>query len=75
MGNDTYVVDSRLDIVDENGGDGADAVQSSISFSLANAARVLGPVENLTLLDVATALAATGNALANIISGNSFANT
>ena len=60
-GSDVYVVDSGLDVVDERGGDGLDTVQSSLSFSLGNAARVLGLVENLTLLNVATAITGTGN--------------
>src|SRR6185436_8011397 len=71
-GSDVYVVDSGLDVVDERGGDGLDTVQSSVSFSLGNTARVLGLVENLTLLNVATAIAGAGNALANVITGNNF---
>ena len=51
-GNDVYVVDNAGDIVNESlaGSNGIDTVQSSISFSLANTARVFGAVENLTLL-------------------------
>ena len=43
-GNDVYVVDNAGDIVNESlaGSNGIDTVQSSISFSLANTARVLG---------------------------------
>ncbi|MFO1207661.1 MAG: calcium-binding protein [Amaricoccus sp.] len=68
-GNDVYLVDNAGDIVDETGGSGTDTVRSSISFSLANAARVLGSVENLALLGNAN-LSATGNALANVLTGN-----
>ena len=46
-GNDTYVVIDNSDTVNEAiaGSSGIDTVQSSISFSLANSARLLGPVE------------------------------
>ncbi|WP_018094804.1 calcium-binding protein [Sinorhizobium meliloti] len=74
-GNDTYVVSSNSDIVDELGdsGSGIDTVQSVNSFSLANTAVVKGSVENLTLLGAATH--ATGNALANVLVGNASNNT
>ena len=64
-GNDVYVVDNAGDIVDESiaGSTGIDTVQSSISFSLANTARVLGAVENLTLTGTGN-INGTGNALA-----------
>ena len=41
-GNDVYVVDNVVDIVNESlsGSNGIDTVQSSISFNLANTARV-----------------------------------
>jgi serralysin len=74
--NDTYVVDNLLDTVDEqnNAGAGtADQVNSSISFSLVNSARVLGTLENLTL--TGTAASGTGNASANVLTGNAVANT
>ena len=47
-GNDTYVVDNVNDTVDEAfaGSGGNDTVRSSISFSLANSAHVLGQLEN-----------------------------
>lgn len=74
-GNDTYVVDSNNDRVDESvaGSDGIDTVRSSVNFSLANASRVFGAVENLTLTSSAS-INATGNALDNILIGNSGAN-
>ena len=68
-GNDTYVVDNVGDVVTELDGEGSDTIQSSISFSLAG----LAFVENLTLTGTA-ALSGTGNALDNIIIGNSGAN-
>ena len=74
-GNDVYVVDNAGDIVDESlaGSNGIDTVQSSISFSLANTARVLGSVENLTLLGAGN-INGTGNALNNVLTGNAGAN-
>ncbi|MDQ0323983.1 Ca2+-binding RTX toxin-like protein [Pararhizobium capsulatum DSM 1112] len=74
-GNDTYVVDGELDIVDEknNGGGGTDTVQSSVSFSLANSATVLGTFENLTLIGTDNT-DGTGNSLNNAITGNAGAN-
>ncbi|HEV8389705.1 MAG TPA: PQQ-dependent sugar dehydrogenase [Dongiaceae bacterium] len=69
--NDTYVIDNAGDIVNESvaGSTGSDTVQSSISFSLANASRVLGAVENLTLLGSGN-IDGIGNALGNGITGN-----
>jgi Peptidase M10 serralysin C terminal/RTX calcium-binding nonapeptide repeat (4 copies) len=69
-GNDTYVVDNGGDIVNETGGNGLDTVQSSITFSLSDAAHAIGVIENLTLTGTA-AINGTGNALANVITGNS----
>ena len=74
-GNDVYVVNDALDIVDElsNGGAGVfDMVRSSISFSLVASAGLLGAVENLVL--TGSAVSGTGNALRNAISGNAAAN-
>ena len=73
LGNDIYVVDNAGDVVGEGGGGGLDTVWSSISFSLSNAARVAGDVENLSLGGTA-AISGTGNALANVITGNASAN-
>ena len=75
-GNDVYVVNHALDVVDElsNGGAGVfDMVRSSISFSLAGSAGLLGAVENLTLIG-SGAIGGTGNALRNTITGNGAAN-
>ena len=58
----------------EAAGSGTDTVLSSISFSLANAARVIGYVEKLTLQNVSAAISATGNGLANVLTGNGFNN-
>lgn len=71
-GNDTYLVDNAGDIVDElnDAGSGADTVQSSISFNLSQTARVLGFVENLTLLGTSN-VNGTGNGLNNVLTGNS----
>lgn len=75
-GNDIYVVDNTNDVVNESlaGSDGGDTVQSSIGFSLSNAARVFGAVENLTLLGSGN-INGTGNALNNRITGNAGSNT
>jgi Ca2+-binding RTX toxin-like protein len=70
LGNDTYVVDNVGDQVIELSGGGTDSVESSVSFSLANAPEV----ENLTLTGVAW-LNGTGNDLANILTGNAGANS
>jgi serralysin len=70
-GDDTYVVDSANDTIDESvaGSSGTDTVQSSINFSLANAAQVLGTFENLTLTGTNN-ISATGNAANNMLVGN-----
>ena len=67
-GNDTYIVDDIGDVVFELAGQGADTVQSSISY-------VLGEnVEKLTLTGTA-AINGTGNELNNTLTGNAAANT
>ncbi|WP_238308628.1 calcium-binding protein, partial [Methylorubrum suomiense] len=68
LGNDTYVVDNAFDIVIETDGQGADIVQSSVSFYMSGQ-----ELENLTLTGSA-AINGTGNSIANTITGNSGAN-
>jgi Ca2+-binding RTX toxin-like protein len=68
VGNDTYVVDNASDVVTELVGEGADLVQSSVTYTLSS------NVENLTLTGT-TAINGTGNALDNILIGNSANNT
>jgi Ca2+-binding RTX toxin-like protein len=62
-GNDTYYVDNVLDDVVESVNGGIDRVVSSVSFTLTD------HVERLSLSGIAN-LFATGNDLANAISGN-----
>ena len=69
LGNDIYVIDNAGDIADETDGDGTDTVQSSVTFSLSDALRAKGAIENLTLTGT-LAINGTGNALANLITGN-----
>ena len=79
LGDDTYVVDSLLDVVLENPGEGIDTIQTAITYSLAAGISAAGTptgspdVENLTLTGVA-AINGTGNDLDNVITGNSAAN-
>jgi trimeric autotransporter adhesin len=67
-GDDNYWVDSTLDVVTENAGEGTDLVYSSVAWTLGN------NVENLTLVG-ASAINGTGNGLNNSITGNAAANT
>jgi Ca2+-binding RTX toxin-like protein len=62
-GNDTYVVDNQLDSVLEKAGEGIDAIEASVSWTLS------ANVENLTLTGNSN-INGTGNELANIITGN-----
>ena len=66
-GNDSYTVDNVGEIVTELANEGTDAVQSSVTFTLA------ANVENLTLTGT-SAVNATGNTLNNVLTGNAAAN-
>ncbi|MDP2144300.1 MAG: VCBS domain-containing protein, partial [Gallionella sp.] len=66
-GNDTYIVDNIGDVVAESVSEGTDSVQSSVTYTLSD------NVENLTLTGTA-AVNGTGNALDNVITGNSGVN-
>jgi trimeric autotransporter adhesin len=66
-GNDTYTVDHRGDIVTENVGEGADQINSSVSYTLG------ANVENLTLTGIYHNYA-YGNDLANLLQGNAAGN-
>jgi len=66
-GDDTYVVDSTGDIVEENPAEGIDTVQSSLTYTLG------ANLENLTLTG-SSAINGTGNTLNNVLTGNSAAN-
>jgi len=72
FGNDTYVVDSLTDTIQELVGQGADTVLASLDYSLSILGN-LGSIENLTLSGTGD-LNGTGNALANVIAGNSGSN-
>jgi Ca2+-binding RTX toxin-like protein len=70
LGDDSYVVDSLLDVVLENPGEGNDTIRAAITYTLAG----LLDVENLTLIGAA-AINGTGNDLDNEITGNGAINT
>ena len=63
LGNDIYVVDSFADIIIELPGEGADLVQSSVTYA------IQANIENLTLTGIG-AINGTGNTLNNILAGN-----
>lgn len=72
IGNDTYSVDNAGDIVTELLNSGIDTVKSSINYSLIDtdgAGTNGGNVENLTLIG-SDVINGSGNALANMIIGN-----
>jgi Ca2+-binding RTX toxin-like protein len=62
-GNDIYTVDNLNDVIVENANEGADQVNSSITYTLS------ANVENLTLTGTSN-INATGNAAANVLTGN-----
>ncbi|MDF0665708.1 MAG: calcium-binding protein [Nitrospira sp.] len=66
-GDDTYIVDDQGDVVTESANEGIDTVRSSVTRTLET------DVENLTLTGSA-AIHGTGNALDNVLIGNSGAN-
>jgi Ca2+-binding RTX toxin-like protein len=67
VGNDTYHVDNAGDVIVELAGGGIDLVKTTVSYTLAD------HVENL-LAEGVNAIALTGNALDNTITGNAAAN-
>lgn len=67
LGNDTYVVEDATDQTLEFAGEGVDTVQASLTWTLAE------NIENLVLTGTAD-IDGTGNALDNILIGNSGAN-
>ena len=74
LGNDTYFVDSALDVVTELAGGGtADRVKASVSYVVAAAANIeFVETANAAL---ATVINLTGNALANTVTGNAGVNS
>lgn len=67
-GDDKYIIDAPGDTVSEASGSGVDLVESSITYTLG------ANVENLTLTS-SGAVSGTGNALDNLITGFTGANT
>ena len=66
-GNDVYIVDNTSDVIIENEDEGADSVQSSVSYTLST------HVENMTLIGSAN-IDGTGNNLDNTLIGNTGVN-
>ncbi|HET7094236.1 MAG TPA: calcium-binding protein, partial [Thermomicrobiales bacterium] len=66
-GDDTYVVDNSGDVLVEQPGDGVDAVESTITFTLA------ANLDNLRLVGAAK-ISGIGNALDNVLIGNAATN-
>jgi Ca2+-binding RTX toxin-like protein len=62
-GNDTYVVENSDDAIVENAGEGADIVQSSVTYALADHTEML-------VLTGTAAIDGTGNNSGNAITGN-----
>ena len=73
LGNDTYIVDNAGDRILENGGQGSDRVQASVSYTLTAGA----DVEFLETTNAAgtAAINLTGNTSGNVVIGNSGRNT
>lgn len=67
LGNDTYRVNDRGDLVVEYAGAGRDTVHATVSYTLPDNVEAL-------VLDGVAALDGAGNALANTLSGNAAAN-
>ena len=67
-GDDTYVVNVATDVVTELANEGFDTVRSGVTLTLG------ANVENLVLTGT-TAIKGTGNALDNVLTGNSAKNT
>lgn len=67
LGNDIYILNDTDDVIVENSASGTDTVQSSASYALS------ANVENLILTGTAD-INGIGNALNNVITGNSGAN-
>jgi len=72
QGNDTYYVDNPFDVVREHGGEGSDAVRTSVSYALTPGS----DVEYLATMSHSgtEAINLTGNANGNIVQGNDGAN-
>jgi Ca2+-binding RTX toxin-like protein len=72
-GNDTYIINSSTDLIDEVAGGGvADRIQSTVSFRLAADDNI--EIMTTTNARLTTAINLTGNALAQTIYGNAGAN-
>lgn len=73
VGDDTYVVDNKNDVVQENANGGTDTVLSSVTYKLLLSDGTSNNVENLTLTG-RSAISGVGNSGNNIIIGNAGAN-
>jgi len=69
LGNDTYIISFDADTLIENAGEGVDTVRSPRDWTLGD------NFENLTLIGFGGAVNGAGNAVANVIIGDSGANT
>lgn len=65
VGNDTYLVESAGDVVEELAGEGLDRVEATVSYSLVSTPHV----ENLGLSGT-TAINGMGNSASNVLTGN-----